>query len=79
MVATGAGYSLIPNLAGRNDLGKLVCYRPFRKPAPGRTIGLVWRRGFARNADLESLARLIRESVPRLVAPIPGRTRGGRQ
>ena len=85
MVAAGAGYSLIPNLAGKDDLGKLVCYRSFRRPVPGRTIGLVWRRGFARSGDLASLAKLIRESLPRMVVPIAGRDKvrrdrvGGRE
>lgn len=70
MLAAGAGYSLIPALAETDDLGKLVRYLPFREPVPGRTIGLVWRRGFARSGDVASIVKLIRESLPRSVTPI---------
>lgn len=64
MVASGAGYSLMPTLAAANDVGRLVRYRPLGRPSPGRTIVLVWRRAFARTADIESLTRLICEHLP---------------
>ena len=46
MVATGAGITLLPELASRGAYGKAhgVVVRPFAKPAPSRQIGAVWRK-----------------------------------
>jgi LysR family hydrogen peroxide-inducible transcriptional activator len=69
MVASGAGYSLIPALAaGPGPLGRLIRYRRLAAPVPGRTIVVVWRRHMPRAADVGALAVVVRESVPKLDA-----------
>ena len=52
MVATGAGVTLLPELASRGAYGNArgVVLRPFVKPAPVRHIGAVWRKTTARQA-----------------------------
>jgi len=69
MVAAGVGYSLMPELAARDDLGGLVRYRRFPEPAPGRTAVLVWRTQWARAAELPALAELVRRRLPRSLRP----------
>ncbi|MDP2254067.1 MAG: LysR substrate-binding domain-containing protein, partial [Thiobacillus sp.] len=47
MVGMGLGLTLLPALsvdAGPRVSKKSVEIRPFKKPVPGRTIGLVWRK-----------------------------------
>lgn len=68
MVATGAGYTLLPSLAvgGKPPLTKLIRYRKLGgKRQYGRTIVLAWRKSFSRDTDIEHLARLIRHSIPK--------------
>jgi LysR family hydrogen peroxide-inducible transcriptional activator len=66
MVATGAGITLLPELAGsgayRNARG--VALRPFVKPSPVRHIGAVWRKSSARVAAIQALGKLISEHAP---------------
>jgi LysR family transcriptional regulator, hydrogen peroxide-inducible genes activator len=67
MVAAGAGCTLLPALAvslalARGD--RLIELRPFAPPAPGRTIGLVWRRSSPRSRGFRALAALIRGCPP---------------
>ncbi|HET7756345.1 MAG TPA: LysR substrate-binding domain-containing protein [Steroidobacteraceae bacterium] len=61
MVATGAGVTLLPELASRGAYGLAqgVAIRPFVRPAPSRRIGAVWRRSSARREAIEALCRLI--------------------
>ncbi len=63
MVATGAGVTLLPELAGRgaNRNARGVVLRPFAKPAPLRHIGAVWRKTSARRAAIEVLCTLVSE------------------
>ena len=53
MVATGAGITLLPELAGRGAYrsARGVVLRPFARPAPVRHIGALWRRSSARRAQ----------------------------
>ena len=59
MVTDGDVMTLLPELAlgvetrGRRDLA----VRPFRPPAPYRTIGLAWRSSSPREEEFHSLAR----------------------
>lgn len=64
LVASGAGYTLIPKLAisKMNSLESLISYIPFEK-AVGREIVLVARKNFPRGKDLESLSTLIKQTV----------------
>jgi len=61
MVATGAGVTLLPELAGRGAYGgaRGVVLRPFARPAPLRHIGALWRKSSARRAAIEALCTLI--------------------
>jgi LysR family hydrogen peroxide-inducible transcriptional activator len=63
MVATGAGVTLLPELAGRGAYrnARGVVLRPFAKPAPLRHIGAVWRKTSARRAAIEALCTIISE------------------
>ncbi len=63
MVATGAGVTLLPELAGRGAYrnARGVVLRPFAKPAPLRHIGAVWRKTSARRAAIEVLCTLVSE------------------
>ncbi len=72
LVASGAGYSLMPALAQVNGkLRKMIHIQRLGSPVPGRTIVLVWRRGFPRPADVAALATLVRETLPRQVVRLP--------
>jgi LysR family hydrogen peroxide-inducible transcriptional activator len=61
MVATGAGLTLLPELASRGAYGnaKGVAIRPFAKPAPVRHVGAVWRKTSARRPAIEAVSKLI--------------------
>jgi LysR family transcriptional regulator, hydrogen peroxide-inducible genes activator len=63
MVATGAGLTLLPELAGRGAYrnARGVVLRPFAKPVPQRHIGAVWRKTSARRAAIEALCSIISE------------------
>jgi LysR family hydrogen peroxide-inducible transcriptional activator len=70
MVAGGAGVTLLPALAvaAENRRGALRI-RPFARPQPGRTIGLVWRRGAPSAPALRAAAETIRRVHARLDQP----------
>jgi LysR family hydrogen peroxide-inducible transcriptional activator len=61
MVATGAGVTLLPELAARGASGSArgVAIRPFVRPAPVRHVGAVWRRSTARRQSIEALCDLM--------------------
>jgi len=61
MVAMGMGLSLMPALYVKSEVAHqdIVVARPFRGPAPARSIGMVWRRGTAREAEFRALAAQI--------------------
>jgi LysR family hydrogen peroxide-inducible transcriptional activator len=61
MVATGAGLTLLPELASRGAYGnaKGVTIRPFAKPAPVRHIGAIWRKTTARGPAIDAVCKLI--------------------
>jgi LysR family transcriptional regulator, hydrogen peroxide-inducible genes activator len=65
LVAAGAGHSLLPRLAAREDplLAGHIRYRPFSDPEIGRSIGLAWRGTDPRGAAFQELAAFIR-SIP---------------
>ena len=73
MVANGYGITLLPRVAVdvevRDDRVKLL---RFADPAPGRTVGLAWRRTSPRKADFVALGLLMTEtlaSARRIVTP----------
>ena len=66
MVASGAGVTLLPQLAvaAENRAGQLATV-PFAQPAPFRTLALVWRPGYPGASALRRLAGTLREAWPR--------------
>jgi LysR family hydrogen peroxide-inducible transcriptional activator len=65
MVATGAGITLLPEMASQGAYGKAqgVVVRPFAKPAPSRKIGAVWRKTSARLQAIEAICKVIEGNV----------------
>jgi LysR family hydrogen peroxide-inducible transcriptional activator len=61
MVASGAGITLLPELATRGAYGAArgIAVRAFSKPAPTRRIGAIWRRTSARREAIEAVAKVI--------------------
>jgi len=65
MVATGAGVTLLPELASRGAYGnaKGVTIRPFTRPAPSRQVGGVWRKTSARRVAIDAMCKIIHENA----------------
>ena len=67
MVATGAGYTLLPSLAvGSNPpLTELIRYRHLGgRRQYGRKIVLAWRHSFKRGEDVGLFSQLVQECIP---------------
>jgi LysR family hydrogen peroxide-inducible transcriptional activator len=67
MVGMGLGLTLLPALsidAGPRVSRKSVEIRPFRTPAPGRTIALAWRRRAPFPETFERLAATFKANLP---------------
>ena len=64
MVSAGTSVTLLPSLAlpVENRRGQLRIRR-FKKPVPGRTIALAWRRGSAMRGALQRVSETIRDAV----------------
>ena len=65
MVATGAGVTLLPELASRGAYGNArgVAIRPFTRPAPVRQIGGAWRKTSARRPAIDALCKIIADNA----------------
>lgn len=63
LVAGGFGVTLLPKLAaeGGAGAGARVAMRSFATPIVGRSIGVAWRDGGAREAEARMLAEALRE------------------
>ncbi|OGT42684.1 MAG: DNA-binding transcriptional regulator OxyR [Gammaproteobacteria bacterium RIFCSPHIGHO2_12_FULL_40_19] len=59
MIAAGVGSTLIPLLACQPDDG--ICYVPFSKPKPFRTIGMLWRTASTKVIVLNDIATHVRK------------------
>lgn len=60
MVANGNDVTLLPRLAARVLVtGPDLVERPFRGQAPGRELGLVWRKNSPRAVSLRMLGSVI--------------------
>ncbi len=74
MVAAGVGCTLLPRLAAMPGIGlvdnAMVELRPFASPEPTRTIGLVWRHRYPREATVRGLADLILANLPAAAEPL---------
>lgn len=64
LVASGVGYTLIPQLAVSRAQGleSMISYIPFEKPV-GRQVVLVSRKNFSRKKDLQALEEVIKKHV----------------
>jgi LysR family hydrogen peroxide-inducible transcriptional activator len=67
MVASGLGVTLLPAMAVPSETTSRpeLVWRPFRAPAPQRTIGLAWRRGSLRESEFRLLAAVLRPRAAR--------------
>src|ERR1041385_8149795 len=64
MVANGNGITLLPRVAVDVELrDERVKLLRFDDPAPGRNVGLAWRRTSPRKADFTALGQLITETL----------------
>ncbi len=65
MVAMGLGLSVLPALYVRSEVTReaLVTARPLSDPAPGRDIGMVWRKAAAQGNAYGELAAAIRDTL----------------
>jgi LysR family hydrogen peroxide-inducible transcriptional activator len=65
MVASGAGITLLPELATRGLYAatKGVVIKSFSRPTPVRSIGAVWRKSSARTSAIEAVAKEIAEQA----------------
>jgi LysR family hydrogen peroxide-inducible transcriptional activator len=64
MVASGYGVTLLPRVAVDVELrDERVKLLRFADPAPGRTVGLAWRRTSSRKTDFTALGELITEML----------------
>ena len=68
MVANGLGITLLPATALEVEAraGSGLALRAFAAPVPGRTIGLVWRRGSARRDEFRALGEILTRCAPPL-------------
>ena len=69
MVAAGVGVTLMPLLAVKPPIAETgnVVIRPFKEPAPSRTIALVWRSSSALSGFLSRLAGNLKKLPPALL------------
>ena len=76
MVAAGRGVTLLPELAlaTENRRGQLAL-RPFKRPWPGRTLAIIWRRGSPMATAARAIAATIRQSYQFSDAASSGRPR----
>jgi LysR family transcriptional regulator, hydrogen peroxide-inducible genes activator len=70
MVASGAGITLLPELASHGAYGNARGVRivPFARPVPTRRIGALWRKTTARTAAIDAVCAVIAEMAPRQLA-----------
>lgn len=68
MVAAGVGCTLLPKLAAMPGVGSvqdgMVEIRPLALPVPFRTVGLVWRHRYPREATVRALGKMILAHLP---------------
>jgi LysR family hydrogen peroxide-inducible transcriptional activator len=69
MVASGAGITLLPQLASTGAYGSArgVAIVPFSRPVPVRHIGALWRRTSARSVAINAVCDVIAEAAPKFL------------
>lgn len=79
MVAGGAGVTLLPELAVATEAVRAKLHvRRFARPAPQRTLALVWRRRSPLAPALRQLAATMRAAYPAAARDRPGRVPSAR-
>ncbi|MDT8439129.1 MAG: LysR substrate-binding domain-containing protein [Wenzhouxiangellaceae bacterium] len=71
MVAAGTGITLMPVMAVKPPMANTehLVLKPFKAPAPKRTIALVWRKSSAQSAFMQQLAEIMKTLDPELLQP----------
>jgi LysR family transcriptional regulator, hydrogen peroxide-inducible genes activator len=61
MVASGLGITVLPESAAVSNIysSSLLTTRPFKTPAPNRTVALAWRASFPRHKAIDALRNAI--------------------
>ncbi|HWV15301.1 MAG TPA: hydrogen peroxide-inducible genes activator [Cellvibrio sp.] len=61
MVASGLGITILPESAAISNIysSNLLVTRPFKAPAPSRTVALAWRASFPRHKAIDALRKSI--------------------
>ncbi|MDR2214449.1 MAG: LysR family transcriptional regulator [Nevskiaceae bacterium] len=69
MVASGAGITLLPQLASSGAYGSArgVTIVPFARPVPTRRLGALWRRTSARSVAINAVCDVIAEAAPKFL------------
>jgi LysR family hydrogen peroxide-inducible transcriptional activator len=62
MVASGIGSTLLPKMAIDAYVRHGLSLLPFQKPAPFRTIGLIWRKGSSRADEFRAIGTLFKNA-----------------
>ncbi len=72
MVAAGVGITLLPILAVKPPVAasEFIRLLPFKKPAPIRSLALVWRKSSAMSGFLKKMAEVLRD-LPKDLLTIP--------
>jgi LysR family hydrogen peroxide-inducible transcriptional activator len=65
MVAAGHGITLLPELAAETPVGTArgLRIKPFARPAPGRTIGAIWRKSTTRAPAIDAIVTTVRSAM----------------
>jgi LysR family hydrogen peroxide-inducible transcriptional activator len=65
MVAAGHGITLLPELAAETPVGTArgLRIKPFARPAPGRTIGAIWRKSTTRAPAIDAIVATVRSAM----------------
>ncbi|MBJ7551194.1 hydrogen peroxide-inducible genes activator [Marinomonas ostreistagni] len=66
MVSSGLGVTVLPKSAVTHLDEQILAVRPFKSPAPKRTVALAWRASFPRPKAIESLSQSIKEACQKL-------------
>ena len=67
MVATGAGMTLVPELACQQKLNG-VSYLPFSKPSPSRDIVLLSRKSYVRQTAIKRIVDTVQQRISSIIA-----------
>lgn len=66
MVSSGLGVTVLPKSAVQHLDENILAVRPFKDPAPKRTVALAWRASFPRPQAIDSLSLSIRAACQKL-------------